>query len=70
MVILCCGEHEDDEVFKREVLLNEELGRVFREKNIAVWAGDVRDREAYQGETRGRPRCRVDPAALTLSLTL
>jgi hypothetical protein len=33
-------------------LLNEELGRVFREKNIAVWAGDVRDREAYQGETR------------------
>jgi hypothetical protein len=52
VVILCCAEHEDDEAFKREVLLNDELGRVFREKNIAVWAGDVRDREAYQGETR------------------
>lgn len=52
VVILCCAVHEDDEAFKREVLLNEELGRVFREKNIAVWAGDVRDREAYQGGAR------------------
>jgi FAS-associated factor 2 len=52
VVILCCGEHEDDAVFKREVLLNEELGRVFREKDIAVWGGDVREREAYQGSSR------------------
>lgn len=67
VVILCCAEHEDDEAFKREVLLNEELGRVFREKNIAVWAGDVRDREAYQGETRNicfaKP-CRSTPFIL------
>lgn len=51
VVILCCAEHGDDEAFKREVLLNEEFGRVLREKNVAVWAGDVRDREAYQGES-------------------
>jgi FAS-associated factor 2 len=51
VVILCCAEHEDDEVFKRDVLLNAELGRTFREKNIAVWGGDVREREAYQGQS-------------------
>lgn len=48
-VVLCCGEHEDDEQFKREVLLSEEFGRVLREKDVKIWGGDVREREAYQG---------------------
>lgn len=49
MVVLVCGEHEDDVAFKREVLADPELVRVLREKDVLVWAGDIRSREGYQG---------------------
>lgn len=48
-VILVCGEHEDDEEFKRDVLCDPELIRCFKEKEIMVWIADVRGREGYQG---------------------
>lgn len=51
MIILCCAEHEDDLDFKREVLLDEEFVRTLKEKEILVWAADVRTREGYQGES-------------------
>lgn len=49
VVIVVCGEHEDDEEFKRDVLCDSELVRTFKEKDIMVWAADVRSREGYQG---------------------
>lgn len=49
VIILCCAEHEDDLTFKREVLMDEELIRTFKEKDMLVWAADVRTREGYQG---------------------
>lgn len=47
---MTCSEHEDDEEFKRDVLSDGELVRVLKEKDVLVWAGDVRSREGYQGE--------------------
>jgi len=52
VVIVVCGEHEDDEEFKRDVLCDAELVRTFKEKDLMVWAADVRSREGYQGELR------------------
>lgn len=49
VVILLCGEHEDDEEFKRDVLCDEELVRIIKEKDAMVWGADVRSREGYQG---------------------
>lgn len=49
MVVLVCGEHEDDEVFKKEVLADPELVRVLKDKEILVWAADIRSRDGYQG---------------------
>lgn len=51
VVILVCGEHEDDEEFKREVLCDEELVRTFKEKDVMVWGADIRSREGYQGRS-------------------
>lgn len=51
MVVLVCGEHEDDEAFKKEVLSDPELVRVLKEKDVLVWAADIRSREGYQGES-------------------
>lgn len=53
LVLITCGEHEDDVVFKRECLADPELVRFVKEKDILVWAGDVRSREGYQGEYPG-----------------
>ena len=50
MVVLVCGEHEDDEEFKRDVLCDSELVRMVKEKDVMVWGADVRSREGYQGE--------------------
>jgi len=52
MVVVVCGEHEDDEEFKRDVLCDSELVRTLKEKDIMVWGADVRSREGYQGEPR------------------
>jgi hypothetical protein len=49
MVIITCVDHEDDVSFKKECLCDGELVRFLREKDILVWAGDVRSREGYQG---------------------
>jgi FAS-associated factor 2 len=51
LVIITCGEHEDDEEFKRDVLCDGELIKVLKEKEVLIWAGDVRSREGYQGES-------------------
>lgn len=48
VVILTCGEHEDDEEFKKDVLCDSELVRALREKEVMVWGADVRSREGYQ----------------------
>jgi FAS-associated factor 2 len=49
MVVLVCGEHEDDEEFKRDVVCDPELVRFIKEKEIMVWGADIRSREGYQG---------------------
>ena len=49
LVVLMCGEHEDDEEFKRDVLIDAELVRTLKEKDVMVWGADVRSREGYQG---------------------
>ena len=49
LVVLVCGEHEDDEEFKRDVLCDSELVRCIKENEIMVWGADIRDREGYQG---------------------
>lgn len=49
IVILVSGEHEDDEEFKKEVLGDHELIRLLKEKDVLVWAQDVRSRDGYQG---------------------
>ena len=54
LVILTCGEHEDDAQFKKEVLGDQELVRVLKEKEVSVWAADSRSREGYQGMSRIR----------------
>lgn len=50
MVVLVCGEHENDEEFKRDVLGDAELIRMLKEREIMVWGADIRSREGYQGE--------------------
>ena len=51
MVVLVCGEHEDDEEFKRNVLCDAELISLLREKDVMIWGADVRSRDGYQGES-------------------
>ncbi|ORX39203.1 hypothetical protein BD324DRAFT_576880 [Kockovaella imperatae] len=48
LVVLMCGEHEDDEEFKRDVLIDSDLVRTLKDKDIMVWAADIRSREGYQ----------------------
>ncbi|KAI9636848.1 uncharacterized protein MKK02DRAFT_45556 [Dioszegia hungarica] len=48
MVLVTCAEHEDDVKFKRETLADGEMVRFLKEKEILLWAGDVRSREGYQ----------------------
>jgi FAS-associated factor 2 len=52
VVILVSGEHEDDEEFKKEVLGDHELIRLLKEKDVLVWAQDVRSRDGYQGGSK------------------
>ena len=49
MVVLVCGEHENDEEFKRDILCDPELVRFIKEKEIMVWGADIRSKEGYQG---------------------
>ena len=49
MVVLVCGEHEDDEEFKRDVLCDGELVQTLKDKDVMVWAQDIRSREGFQG---------------------
>ncbi|KAG9080444.1 hypothetical protein FRC06_006569 [Ceratobasidium sp. 370] len=49
-VVLVSEEHDDVAQFKRTVLANEEVVKNLTGNNFVVWGGDVRDREAYQGE--------------------
>lgn len=50
-VILVCGEHENDEEFKRDVLCDPEFVRCIKENEIMVWGADIRGREGYQGRS-------------------
>jgi len=47
-VILMSEEHEDMPEFRRNVLTDPDLARVLTDNAILTWAGDVRDREAYE----------------------
>lgn len=51
LVMLVCGEHEDDEEFKRDVLCDPELVKCLKEKEIMVWGADIGSREGYQGKS-------------------
>ncbi|ORY33083.1 hypothetical protein BCR39DRAFT_521080 [Naematelia encephala] len=48
LVLLVCGEHEDDEEFKRDVLCDREFVRCLKDKEILIWGADIRSREGYQ----------------------
>jgi FAS-associated factor 2 len=52
LVVLVCGEHEDDEEFKRDVVCDPEFVKIIKDKDILIWGADVRSREGYQGEWR------------------
>ncbi|KZO90637.1 hypothetical protein CALVIDRAFT_542498 [Calocera viscosa TUFC12733] len=47
-VILMSEEHQDMSEFRRNVLTDPDLVRVLTDNAILAWAGDVRDREAYE----------------------
>lgn len=47
LAIVVCGEHEDDDEFKRDVLADPEFVRTLKEHDVAVWATDVSSREGY-----------------------
>lgn len=49
VVILCCGEHEDDEEFKKDVLCDEEFVGCLKRNDLLVWGADIRSREGFQG---------------------
>jgi len=57
MIVLVCGEHENDEEFKRDVLCDPELVRFIKEKEIMVWGADIRSKEGYQGRSLYRSMC-------------
>jgi len=46
MVVLVSEEHDDDDQFKRGTLMDEELLNLLRTKDILVWGGDVKERDA------------------------
>lgn len=48
MVILQTGEHDNTAKFNRETLISDILLTFLREHNVLVWAGDIKDPEAYQ----------------------
>ncbi|KZT54257.1 hypothetical protein CALCODRAFT_19086 [Calocera cornea HHB12733] len=47
-VILMSEEHQDMPEFRRNVLTDPDLVRVLTDNAILMWAGDIRDREAYE----------------------
>lgn len=49
LVVLCSGEHEDDEEFKKDVLGDEEFVGCLKRNDLLVWGADIRSREGYQG---------------------
>lgn len=49
MIVLTCEEHEDDAVFKKTVLVDEELLKLVREENILCWGGDIKSKDGYEG---------------------
>jgi len=57
MIVLVCGEHENDEELKRDVLCDPELVRFIKEKEIMVWGADIRSKEGYQGRSHYRSMC-------------
>jgi FAS-associated factor 2 len=48
-VILVSSEHEDHDEFVQNVIGDPEFVATLNDKDILVWGGDVRDRDAYQG---------------------
>lgn len=48
-VVLLSDEHDDTPDFRRSVLTDPGLVRVLMENEFIVWAGDIRQSEAYQG---------------------
>ncbi|CAI2180171.1 9093_t:CDS:2 [Funneliformis geosporum] len=51
MVILQTDEHDNTAKFNRETLTSDILLTFLREHNVLVWAGDIKDPEAYQATT-------------------
>ncbi|KAI9340207.1 thioredoxin-like protein [Obelidium mucronatum] len=47
LVVLYCAEHDDMDTFCNQVLSNELLLEYLREKRFVVWAGDVKESEAF-----------------------
>ncbi|EJT99677.1 hypothetical protein DACRYDRAFT_55510 [Dacryopinax primogenitus] len=47
-VVLMSEEHQDMQEFRRSVLTDPDLVRVLTDHAIMTWAGDIRDREAYE----------------------
>ncbi|CAG8582239.1 155_t:CDS:2 [Acaulospora colombiana] len=48
MVILEADEHDDTAKFNKETLTSDDLISFLRDNNILVWAGNVKDPEAFQ----------------------
>ncbi|KAJ3033770.1 FAS-associated factor 2 [Rhizophlyctis rosea] len=48
VVVLHSSEHDDTDAFCRTVLNSNELIDYLRDKNIMVWAGDIREPEAFK----------------------
>ncbi|KAF8625700.1 hypothetical protein AX15_005268 [Amanita polypyramis BW_CC] len=51
-VILVSEEHDDVAEFKRSTLTDPTLVKLLYDSNIAVWGGDVRDREAWSASEK------------------
>ena len=54
MVILTSREHGDVEYFRKSVLVDQDLVSLLSRPEFVVWGGDVKEREAYQGELPAR----------------
>ena len=69
-VVLLSDEHDDTPEFRRNVLTNPELVRVLTENEFIVWAGEIRQHEAYQGWSSNFSQAGDDYFSLAASMKL
>lgn len=50
LVILQSDDHDDTELFNRETLTSQRLIDFIQDKNMLVWAGNVRETEPHKGK--------------------